>query len=43
MKAASAKVVPKASLKEGFLLRADKIRDDSTRCLSLSIPSTSMP
>lgn len=43
MKAASANVVPNAILKEGFLLRADRMREDSIRCLNLSIPNISTP
>lgn len=43
MNAASAKVVPKASLKVGFLLRADRTREDSMRWRILSTASRSTP
>jgi len=43
MKADMAKVTPKASLKVVSLLRADRILDDWTRCLSFKISTRSIP
>lgn len=43
MNAASAKVVPKASLKVGFFSRADRTLEDSMRCRILRAESRSTP